>query len=319
MASQAATELLGVQPVLIRAVYLTATDLSMNAFLHTTLNLSAAADKGLTLQAAVVPVNPDVSVTPGTGLTATAPTLGTKTLTKATNRGVYNKTVNTQLANSAFDVSGAMIQQGAGALYQYIDTTIGALYSGAGISRDAGANDIAEADIKYVKAQLDLANAPANRRVLVVSETQMGALASIPRFSEADKIGNGQAIMAGAVGKIWGFNVFYDINVTETGSQSQNMAYVAPPNVPLAQREQDGLGETGTAPDGDPSMMGLCSISYAVGRIPAPPVVVSMTMPFGNLVISHDVSDDSNEIRLNTIFGVLNQKTEWTAKILTNP
>ena len=318
MASQTATELLGVQPVLILAAYKTATDLSMNAFLHTCLNLSAAADGALTVQAGVVPVNPDVSVTPGTGLTATAPTIGTKTLTKATNRGVYNKTVNTQLANSAIRVEAQMIEQGAGAIYQVIDTAIGALYTGAGITRDAGLNDIAEADIVYVKTQLDLANAPANRRVLTVNETQMGALTKIPRFTEADKIGSGQAIMNGAVGKIHGFNVFMDINVTDASSQSQNLAYVAPPNVPLVQGVQDGNGETGLAPDGSPQMMGDCSLSYAVGRIPAPPVVISMQMPFGNLVISHDVSDDSNEIRLNTIYGVLNQKTEWTAVIKAN-
>lgn len=319
MSSQAASELLAVQPVLILAAYKTATDLTMNAWLHTCLNLSAAGDKALSIQAGVVPVNPDVTLTPGTALTATAPSIGTKTLTKATNRAVYTKTVNTQLANSAIDVSGQQIEQGAGAILQFIDVTGLTLYTGAGISRDAGLNDIAEADLKYVKAQLDIANAPTNRRVLIVSETQMGALAMIPRFSEADKIGNGQSIMQGAVGKVWGFNVFYDINVVETGSQSQNLAFVAPPNVPMSQGVQDGLGEGGTAPDGSPADMGNCSMSYAVGKIPPPPVVLSAPMPFGNLVISHTVNDDSNEMRLNCIFGVLNQKTEWTAVIKTNP
>lgn len=311
MASQAATELLAVQPVLILAAYKTATDLSMNAFLHTCLNLSAEASGALSIQAGVVPVNPDVSVTPGTGLTATAPTIGTKTLTKATNRGVYNKTVNTQLANSAIRVEAQMIEQGAGALYQVIDTAIGALYASAASTIDAGAGNLAEVDIVNAKKALDLANAPAARRVLTVNETQMAALTQIPRFTEADKIGSGQAIINGSVGKIHGFNVFMDINVTDASSQSRNLAYVAPPNVPLVQGVQDGNGETGLAPDGTAGMMGDCSMSYAVGRIPPPPVVISMQMPFGNLVISHDVSDDSNEIRLNAIYGVLMQKTEW--------
>lgn len=318
MSSQAATELLAVQPVLILAAYNTATDMSRNAFLHTCLNLSAAGDGALSIQAGVVPVNPDVAVTPGTGLTATAPTIGTKTLTKATNRGVYNKTVNTQLANSAIRVEGNMIAQGAAAIYQVIDTAIGALYASSGITRDAGLNDIAESDIVAVKVGLDLANAPTDRRVLVVNETQMGALSKIPRFSEADKIGSGRAIMTGAVGMIHGFNVFEDINVTDASSQSQNLAYIAPPNVSMVQGVQTGNGETGLAPDGLPQMMGDCSLSYAVGQIPAPPVVQSVKMPFGNLVISHDVSDDSNEIRLNTIYGVLMQKTEWTAVLKAN-
>ena len=311
MASQAATELLAVQPVLIQAAYMTATDMSMNAFTHTSLNLSNAGDGALSIQAGVVPVNPDVSVTPGTGLTATAPTIGTKTLTKATNRGVYNKTVNTQLANSAIRVEGQMIAQGAAALYQVIDTAIGALYASAATTIDAGTNNLAEVDLSNAKKALDLANAPKNRRVLVVNETQMAALTLIPRFTEADKIGSGQAIMEGAVGKIHGFNVFMDINVTDASSQSRNLAFVAPPNVSLVQGVQNGYGEIGFGPDGTAQMMGDCSLSFAVGRIPAPPVVISVQMPFGNLVISHDVSDDSNEIRLNAIYGVLMQKTEW--------
>lgn len=318
MASQAATELLAVQPVLILTAYQTATDLSMNAFTHTCLNLSGAADGALSVQAGVVPVNPDVAVTPGTGLTATAPTIGTKTLTKATNRGVYNKTVNTQLANSAIRVEAQMIAQGAGALYQVIDTAIGALYASAASTIDAGLNDLAETDIVNAKKALDLANAPKNRRVLTVNETQMAALTKIPRFTEADKIGSGQAIIEGAVGKVHGFNVFMDINVTDASSQSRNLAYVAPPNVSMTQGIQNGYGETGFGPDGSPSMMGDCSMSFAVGRIPAPPVVISVQMPFGNLVISHDVSDDSNEIRLNAIYGVLMQKTEWVVGLAAN-
>ena len=319
MASQGASDLLAVQPVLILAAFQTATNLTLNPWLHTNLNLSNAGDKALSIQAGVVPVNDDVSVTPGTGLTATALALTTKTLTKATNRGVYNKTVNTQLANSAFDVTAQQIAQGAGAIYQFMDVTGMTLYTGAGISRDAGLNDIAEADIDYVKKELDLVNAPQDRRVLIVSETQMVALSRIPRFSEADKIGSGQAIIEGAVGKIKGFNVFFDINTVEASSQSQNLAFVAPPNVRMTQGVQDGYGETGLAPEGSADMLGDCSMSYAVGRIPPPPVVFSMQMPFGNLVISHTVNDDSNEQRLNCIFGVLNQKTEWTAVIKTNP
>lgn len=316
-----ASQLAELKPTIIRATWLAATDMSLNPLAHLALNLSREADMALTYQAAVFPQNPDVAVTPGTGLTATGPVLTNKQLTKATNRAVYNKWVNTQLGNVTMRdrVLPGYLASGAAAIYKRIDTALAGLYASAGSTRDAGLNDIAEADIVWAKQTLDAANAPTGRRCLVVSEVQMGALARIPRFTEADKIGNGQAILEGAVGRIHGFNVFMDVNIVEATSQSQNLAFVAAPGAPSANSEQNGMGEIGLAPDGTGDQMGECSMSFAVARIPAPPVMLSMELPFGNMVIGHTINDDANELRLNTLYGVLAHRTEWLLNIKTNP
>lgn len=316
-----AAQLAELKPTLIRSTWLAATDMSLNPLAHTALNLSAVASNAVTYQGSIFPQNPDVAVTPGTPLTATGPALTNKQLTKATNRAVYNKWVNTQLGNVTMSdrVLPGYTQSGAAAIYKRIDTALAGLYASAGISRDAGLNNIAESDIVYLKTQFDAANAPQARRVLTVSEVQLGELCKIPRFTEADKIGNGQAIIDGAIGKVHGFNVFMDVNIVESGSQSQNLAFVAAPGAPMRGAMQEGMGETGLAPEGSPEDMGSCSICFAVAPIPAPPVVLSVTMPFGNLVISHTVTDDANELRLNTLYGVLAHRTEWLAVLKTNP
>lgn len=320
MANMGPTEKANVQPTLVaRTAILTATDMNRIPMLRTCLNLSMSADQALTLQMPVIPVNPAVTVTPGTGLTATAPTIGKKDLTKATNRGWLIDEVNTQRANDNQDVIIPLVQQGTASILSAIESTLGGLYTAAGIDQDAGFNDISEADVDAVAEAFDEANAPDDRRVLVVSPSQKLALSRIARFSEAQTIGDGGALRTGMVGMIKGFHVFVSNKLSTSSSKRQNLAYIAPPGAPLAPETQAGFGSMGVGPDGAAQNATVSSISYAIGRIPRPrgPQTV-LDLPFGNVVFDYTTGDDTNNIRANSIFGVLAHKTEWLAVIQTN-
>ena len=209
MSNMGPTEKANVQPTLVsRTAILTATDMNRIPMLRTCLNLSMSADQAITLQMPVIPINPAVTVTPGTALTATAPTIGKKDLTKDTNRGWLIDEVNTQRANDNQDVIVPLVQQGTASILSAIEGTLGGLYTAAGVDQDAGLNDISEADVDAVAEAFDEANAPDDRRVLVVSPSQKLALSRIARFSEAQTIGDGNALRTGMVGMIKGFHVF---------------------------------------------------------------------------------------------------------------
>lgn len=322
MSVQDATSFAAIQPTLVSdQMFLTATALNNIPMLRTCLNMSQNSQGAISLKFPSHPAFSSAqSVTVGTALTATAATLGSKTLTKSTNRAIYEEGANTERANNNQDDLPAKLAQATGILLTTIETALGALYTGAGISRDAGLNDIAEADIQYLVEQFDAVNAPDDRRVLVLSPTQCSAVRKNPRFSQADSIGSGSSLITGAIGSILGFQVMRSNCLTSTGGQRQCLAYVAAPTA-LYDARQMGYGQTGTAPEGSRGMVGDCSISYAIAQVPAPynPGILSFPAPFGRVTISYRAAAAANEFRADALYGVLNHKTEWTAVIKTNP
>lgn len=321
MAFMGPSEKANVQPTLItRTAIITATDMNRIPMLRTCLNLSLEADQAITLQMPVIPVNPVVTVTPGTPLTPTGPTIGKKDLTKATNRGWLIDEVNTQRANDNQDVIIPLVINGTAAILSAIEATLAGLFTAAGFDQDAGLNDISEDDFAAVAQEFDTQNAPDDRRVAVLSASQIQAVAKISRFTEARMIGDGNAIRTGLVGMLKGFHVFQSNSIQVSSSKAQNMFYVAPPGAPLVQAVQDGFGAQGIAPDGSSMNATVSSLSYAIARIPNPrgPQLV-INLPFGNVVFDYTTDDDTNNIRANSLFGVLAHKTEWLAKVQTNP
>ena len=115
------------------------------------------------------------------------------------------------------DHFGDLLAQALAAAYKNMDASLAGLYSSAGetVTGSTGSN-ITETEVRAAKKQLDEAKAPRIGRYLIVNPQQEDALTGIARFTEADKIGNGAAIMSGSIGRIHGFDVFISHNIVET-------------------------------------------------------------------------------------------------------
>lgn len=322
MSVMTATELAVIQPTLVANVLmLTATNMDMVPLVRTNLNLSGAADGAITFKIGNMPIIAAQTVTVGNNLTAAAPTIGSKSLTKNVNRAVYTEDANTERANSNQEIDEAIIAQAAASLIVELEEELAGKYGSAGITRDAGLNDIAEADFIAMRKAFNQANAPTARRVAVLSATQEANLAGIDRFSRADALGAGGVIMEGQVGKLHGWNIFYSNSIQESSSKAQNLFYVAPANVGTANTaEQTGRGETLLAPEGNQVLANGCSMSYAVGKIPPPRAnVFTLGLPFGRVTFDYRDAAAANSIRADMLLGAVVHKTEWFGDLQTNP
>lgn len=319
MSVQDATSFAAIQPTIVaRNMFLTATNLHNIPMLRTCLNLTREANGGITLK---MPSHPKIdaqSVTVGSDVTPTAATIGSKSLTKSTNRACFEEGANTERANNNQDDLMPKLMQYAGGLLTAAETLMGGLYTGAGIVRDAGAGDLAETDIQYMTEQFDAVNAPDDRRIAVLSPVQCSAVRKIARFTEVDKYGPNTVLMTGEIGQILGWRILRSNLLTSASSQRRNLFYIGAPSM-LLDAKQEGYGQTGIGPDGSSASAGDCSISYAFGMIPAPysSGVTAIQAPYGLVTIDYRMAAAANQIRGDMLVGVLNHKTEWLGELKT--
>jgi len=122
-------------------------------------------------------------------------------------------------AQSQPDVLDSYVRKAAIALANNLDSTIAAEYAnhGTGMSIGDGSTAINEATILQGRALLNALEVPYSDRFLVVKDFQ-DAL-QITRFTEADKIGDGEAIRNGLIGKVHGIYCYEDPRIwTVAGS-----------------------------------------------------------------------------------------------------
>ena len=196
---------------------LTFTDWTANGFLAVASNISDQIPMGA--NKIQVPVHP--------GVTLAAHTQGTPEEYSQISSSNVSLTINTFKAvvpaitfeasafanQNIFEIMGMQIGKNAA---KNLDASLAALYSSAGltVTGTTGAN-ISEANVRSAKQQMDEANAPRGR-FLVVNPQQMDALSAIQRFSEPQSYGgNGEPIREGVVGRIHGFDVYVSNNVVE--------------------------------------------------------------------------------------------------------
>jgi len=112
-----------------------------------------------------------------------------------------------------------------------MSSSLGALYTSAGevVSGVTGAY-ITEAQIAEAKRKLVAAGALAagGDLELTVDSKNYEAMTKIARFTENQMIGDGSAIATGVLGRIHGFNVFMDDNLTAASGKRHCLASVRP-------------------------------------------------------------------------------------------
>ena len=93
------------------------------------------------------------------------------------------------------------------ALAWQIDQALLGLYSGLSQEVACG-GDITKAKILEARTLLNKANAPMTNRYLVISPEQEEAMLNIANFVQAEQFGTRSAIADGAIGRVFGFDVF---------------------------------------------------------------------------------------------------------------
>lgn len=114
------------------------------------------------------------------------------------------------------------------AIAESIEVELLAQYAGFSTTdTGAAATALTEATIDLTETTLFNSKVPQNEPLnLVVGATPYSQLRQLPRFSEAQTVGNPAAIASGALGKIKNFNVYRSQFVTFTGgNDSHNMAF----------------------------------------------------------------------------------------------
>lgn len=114
------------------------------------------------------------------------------------------------------------------AIAEAVETDIMNLYSNLTVNTDVGTGATALTEDTIDKAEKALFNAKvpaAERKVLVVGADAYSDLRQIERFTETAKLGSGQAIASGQVGKLKDFDVFRSQFVAKPSSTSYNLAF----------------------------------------------------------------------------------------------
>jgi len=114
------------------------------------------------------------------------------------------------------------------AVAERIEADLFGLYALLTYNADVGTANtaITESAVDAAERSLFAAKVPeAAGRVLVLSGDGYGDVRQLPRFTEAEKVGEGSAIRTGMVGRLKNFEVFRSQNVKKVGSTIYNLAF----------------------------------------------------------------------------------------------
>jgi hypothetical protein len=128
------------------------------------------------------------------------------------------------------DLLKVYLQPAIIALAEAIETDLLALYTGLDANTPVGAAGVAltEATLDSAETALFAAKVPAaSPRFLVVDGDGYSALRQIPRFSEQQTYGSGNAIITGQIADVKGFKAFRSQFVTKTGTSPVNTHNIA--------------------------------------------------------------------------------------------
>lgn len=291
--------------LIANAAQLAMTDYTNNALLATAQNLTEAVAGAKTLDIPIIPAVNHAAETEGTALEYSQFSADKVSLSVDTRRGVVM--AFTPYAMARTPDAGASIIEGYGQQLgadarRILDAALAAEYANVGntVTGTTGAN-ITEANIIAAKDYLDGANAPMEGRTLVVHHEQYNAMLQIARFTELDKIGSGQSITTGMIGRIHGFDVFLDQNIVgTTDGFRHNLAFVRDPS-------QSGLAGANRA-----------ALAWAVSPLPAVAAggVSAGSMP--RITISYDAKGNGSQIIDSRIqYGTKTIRSAWSVDIKT--
>lgn len=118
------------------------------------------------------------------------------------------------------------ITDAIGVLVEKIESKIAALFADAGLTVVGdGTTELTEDMVLEARENLTNLKAPQTGRVIAASARQTTAALKIDRFTTADKIGSGQAIAEGALGKIHSFTFVESPFVPTTVSLEKGSAF----------------------------------------------------------------------------------------------
>lgn len=137
------------------------------------------------------------------------------------------------------------------AVAESIETYLLGKYAGFDAIAPVGAagTPLTEAVLDTAETALFNAKVPAALpKHLVVSANEYSVLRQIPRFTEMDKYGSGDAIITGSIGKVKDFTVFRSQFVSKTGASpanTHNLAFTRPALALVIRRLPQPLPGTG--------------------------------------------------------------------------
>lgn len=288
-----------------QAAQLTFTDYTNNALLATAQNLTEAVQGAKSLAIPIIPAVNHATETEGTALEYKQFSADAVTLTVDTRQGLVMPFTPYALSRS-YD-QGASILQGYGQQIgadarKILDAALAAEYANVGstVTGTTAAN-ITEANIVEAKTNLDGNNAPMEGRTLVLHHEQYNAVIQIARFTEMDKIGSGETIQTGMIGRIHGFDVFMDQNiVATTDGFRHNLAFVRDPS-------QSGLAGVNRA-----------ALAWAASPLPAPQAgaISAGTMP--RITFSYDAKGNGSDVIDSRVqYGTKTIRAAWLVDIKT--
>ena len=218
------------------------------------------------------------------------------TLNVNTNKAILVGLTDVLRGQANQDPSVYFTEQMAANAAKNIDASIMGIYASASITvTGVTSANLAEADIRSAKRQMDAANAP-KKRFLLVDSQHMDALSAITRFTQADSIGSGAGIIEGIVGRIHGFDVIVSEN--ETGTT-------------------DGFKHLLAGVYGQPNPFNN-SLQYATMKFrPKLSLVNYFDVPVAGLrvTIDNDNKLGSDGIRGHQKYGVATWRPEWLCNI----
>lgn len=278
---------------------LAATDATLNGCLSASQDVSAFMPAG----GATLQVGIQSAVTLGAVTETTADEYGqfsasNKTLAIDDHYGVPIAVTNRLQALSNQDLLRNFVTQGLRNAMKNMDASLAAHYSLAGeVVAGVTSADITETEVRAAKKQLDEAKCPTGGRYLIVNPQQMDALSAIARFTEVDKIGSGQAIVDGMVGRIHGFNVFTSNNIVET---TDGFAHL------IAGYDGGGNPLEGSLQHAFANLAGIVNLSQTPTQI------------IGGIMLVKAVFDPkvrAEVLHLEQLYGTSAFRTEWLVEI----
>lgn len=291
--------------IVANAAQLAMTDYTNNALLATAQNLTDAVAGAKTLDIPIIPAVNHATETEGTALEYSQFSADKVSLAVDTRKGVVMPFTPYALARSADGgltiLRGYGEQLGADAR-RIIDAALAAEYANVGNTvTGATSANITEANIISAKDNLDSANAPMEGRTLVVHHEQYNAMLQIARFTEADKIGSGQSITTGMIGRIHGFDVFLDQNIVgTTDGFRHNLAFVRDPS-------QSGLAGANRA-----------ALAWAVSPLPAPQAGAVSAGSAPRITFSYDAKGNGSDVIDSRVqYGTKTIRAVWSVDIKT--
>jgi hypothetical protein len=187
-----------------------------------------------------------VHITDISNLTAREKEASTDVTYETITEGVTNLTINKHKyaafkledivgIQSRVDLRAKYTQKVGYALAKEIDTDVLAMYSGFSQTVGSVATDITDPTLLAAIEYLDLADAPAGDRSLILYPTQMNAMLNIDKFVRADAVGYlaqmspvvtghlakgsfSPADVKGYFGQVYGVDVYVSTNVPRTGT-----------------------------------------------------------------------------------------------------